>query len=153
AFRVAFMECAAAGGDPFSVVIQNFNGDTVWNSLLSGVQQGIYELGISELPVTGSTETNFTLQQSALGITVLGKRLGEAVSHQTNMLRRCEADLQIAIIGSPLLGDEVLKQKEEVVPLDLFQWFCEQEEVLAVLPVGSKGISYELKQLFSDRTF
>lgn len=147
AFRVAFMECAAVGGTAFSVVVQNFNGDQAWQMLINGILQGIDELGIAELPITGSTESNFPLWQSATGITVLGKR-----SRKPAHVVKPEGELAVAIIGSPLVGDEVIEQNEKVVPLNLFQWCREQEAVLTVVPVGSKGILYELQQLFPNKS-
>ncbi|WP_404451245.1 ATP-binding protein [Virgibacillus necropolis] len=143
-FRVAFMECVAVGALPFSVVIQNFNGDRAWSTLVAGVEQGMKEIGIDDLSITGSTETNMTLMQSAVGITVLGKRKKkqELIPSYTNTVN-------VAIIGKPLVGTEVINQNEAIAPLNLFQWCCVQESVLVVLPVGSKGILHELKELFA----
>ncbi|ASK61847.1 ATP-binding protein [Virgibacillus phasianinus] len=147
AFRVAYMECMAAGGIPFSVIIQNFNDKSAWNSLLTGIKRGCNELAIDPLPITGSTESNFSLAQSATGITVLGKRLRKA-AHSPAI----EQVLSAAVIGSPLIGNEVIEQKENIAPLALFQWFCKQHTVLTVVPVGSKGILHELRQLFPDQS-
>lgn len=146
-FRVAFMECVAAGAIPFSIIIQNFNGDRAWSALVTGAEQGVREIGIDDLPITGSTETNMTLMQSAVGITVLGKRKKK----QEHALSYTD-QLNVAIIGKPLVGSEVIHHNEEIAPLDLFQWCYEQNSVLEVLPVGSKGILYELKQLFTKQS-
>src|SRR5699024_11718619 len=63
-FRVAYMDCVAAGGKSFAISLMNFNGDGVWEELLHGIDKGVKELQINDLPITGSTETNFPLQQS-----------------------------------------------------------------------------------------
>jgi hypothetical protein len=144
-FRVAWMECVSAGAIPFSVMIQNFCGNEAWTSLVEGIHQGMREIGTPELPITGSTESNFALLQSAISVTVLGKRrkkkeLPIAFSDQIN----------VAVIGSPLIGNEVIDQKERIAPIGLFHWFCQQEEVLAVMPVGSKGVLAELTQMFTE---
>lgn len=144
-FRVALMECIAADAFPFSVVIQNFNGNEAWKLLVAGVEQGMKEIGLDNLTITGSTETNFNLVQSAVGMTVLGKRRKSKQKHSFSYSNQ----VKVAIIGKPLVGGEVVQQNEDIAPLDLFQWFCEQESVLAVLPAGSKGILYELGQLFA----
>lgn len=146
-FRVAYMECAAAGGVPFSIIMHNFNGDDVWGSLINGIRRGFTELGIQELPITGSTESNFILKQSATSMTILGKRPRKEVDRRFN--RHCH----VAIIGKPLVGNEVLAEPESIAPLWLFQWFCEQDEVLGIIPVGSKGILSELKKTFPHHTF
>jgi hypothetical protein len=144
-FRVAWMECVSAGAIPLSVMIQNFCGNGAWTSLVDGIHQGMREIGAPELPITGSTESNFTLLQSAISVTVLGKRrkkkeLPIAFSDQ----------IKVAVIGSPLVGNEVIDQKERIAPIGLFHWFCQQEEVMAVMPVGSKGVFAELKQIFTN---
>ena len=72
--RVAVMECMAAGAVPISVVMHNFCGDDPWNALVSGIEKGLHELGMTNVPITGSTESNFSLLQSALGMIVIGKR-------------------------------------------------------------------------------
>ena len=144
-FRVAVMECMALGATPISVVIHNFCGDEEWQALVSGVERGIGELGIKEIKITGSSETNMPLLQSALGVVVIGKM-------KTNELPDIQLDdnLRFAVIGKPLVGEEVVTEQDAIAPLDLFRWACEQDGIRAVLPVGSKGILYELNQLISS---
>lgn len=137
-FRVAVMECLSVGGNPISVVLHNFCGDEAWEGLSKGIMQGLDELGL-DLPITGSTETNMPLLQSALGLIVLGKRRND-LAMQPNHSRK------IALIGRPLVGEDVLKQQEWVAPLSLYKSLCELEGVEA-LPIGSKGIAYEWKHL------
>src|SRR5699024_10008509 len=135
-FRVAYMDCVAAGGKPFAISLMNFNGDEVWEELLHAIDKGVNELQIHDLAITGSTETNVTLQQSATSITILGKKESKQKQTQKIMLDDCH----VAVIGHPLVGNEVMDNKEKVAPLHVFQWFSEQEEVYKLLPVGSKGI-------------
>jgi hypothetical protein len=143
-FRVAVMECMAAGGVPLSVVVHNFCGDDSWEALLSGVNRGLAEVGMMTVPITGSTESNFTMLQSALGMVVFGKRdcnfQEDPVSASTN---------KFAVIGSPLVGEEVLDKEREVLPLSLFQEICQLDDAV-ILPVGSKGILSELKVMLGD---
>ncbi|CAH0242300.1 hypothetical protein SRABI96_02962 [Peribacillus sp. Bi96] len=137
-FRVAVMECMGVGGRPISVVLHNFCGDEAWKALSRGISKGLNELGMV-LPITGSTESNMPLLQSALGLMVIGKRRNERVIKQYPFRK-------IALIGRPLVGNEVMEQQERVAPLSLFKSLCEMEDV-QVLPVGSKGIAYEWEQL------
>lgn len=146
-FRVAWMECTSAGATPFSVIIQNFCGDEAWASLVLGIKRGIKEIGISQLPITGSTETNFTLIQSAVSMTILGKR-----TKRVEKPFFFTEQLKVAVIGSPLVGSGVIDQEDKIAPLKLFQWFCEQDEVMHVMPVGSKGVLVELEQIFAGQS-
>ncbi|WP_270180072.1 ATP-binding protein [Alkalihalobacillus sp. CinArs1] len=139
AFRVAVMECLSLGATPISVIVNNFCGDEEWEELVHGVEKGMLELEL-DLTITGSSETNIPLVQSAVGIAVLGKKR----VHTSPLI---EPGLRFAVIGEPLVGEEVMHHKEKVAPLPLFQWICKQEKVVGVIPVGSKGILYELRQL------
>lgn len=146
-FRVAVMECMAARATPVSAVIHNFCGDEAWASLIQGVQQGIEELSLGELPITGSTESNFELRQSAIGMLVVGKRNNEVIDEFV-----FSSETKVAVIGSPLVGKEVTEKPCKVAPLSLFKRCCEQVEIETILPVGSKGILFELNQLFEEQT-
>ena len=143
-FRVAVMECMAAGGKPVSIVMHNFCDNHAWDLLLAGVEKGLEEIGLKgAISVTGSTESNFAMLQSALGLIVLGKREStyvEEVSFE---------DRKVAVIGTPLIGNEVIEQEKDVIPLSLFHELCALDDVVMV-PVGSKGILYELKNMLDD---
>lgn len=147
-FRVAVMECISAGGKPFAVTLQNFCGEMAWEHLRAGIEEGLEELGLTEVEITGSTESNFSLKQSAIGVTVLGKR---NVRNQAERLF-FSSRLEIAVIGSPLVGNEVIEKGAEVVPLSMFNKINSLANV-STLPVGSKGILFELNQLFSNLKF
>lgn len=130
-FRVAVMECMAAGADPIAVVMENFCGEQAWNELEAGVRRGQDELSMN-IPITGSTESNMEMVQSALGILVIGQKKEEEEVVAGKM----------AVIGTPLVGEAVVNHPELIAPLSLFKWCCEQEN-MTVLPVGSKGIANE----------
>jgi hypothetical protein len=146
-FRVAAMECIAAGGEPLSVVLSNFCGDEAWKELERGIQRGIDELHLEHVLITGSTESNFLLQQSAIGIMVLGRKL-----HGKNEDISFNDESKIAIIGKPLVGNEVIGQDDQIAPLPLFQKTCRLEGI-TVWPVGSKGVLSELNRMCKNQTF
>jgi len=143
-FRVAYMECVAAGATPLAVVIHNFSGDEAWDSFVSGIKRAMQELHIN-LEITGSTETNFTLMQSAIGMVIIGRR----PKQNTLDIDLCD-DVEIAVIGQPLVGQDVIEQANMIAPLPLFQSMAQNKDVIALRPVGSKGILYELRKIFSD---
>lgn len=142
-FRVALMECMAAGAVPVSVIMQNFCGEKAWGPLVEGIQQGLEELELN-IPVTGSTESNMELLQSAVGMSVIGIS-GSDPAEGLSPLEEVKA----AVIGKPLVGDEVIEQSEWVAPLLLFKQFCQLDSI-TMLPVGSKGIAHELTLLFPE---
>ncbi|PAV27983.1 ATP-binding protein [Virgibacillus profundi] len=140
--RVAIMECMAAGASPVSVVIQNFCGNEAWDELTSGVQRGLSELRMENIPITGSSETNFSLSQSAIGINIIGKKPALNSVKQKDL-----QDKKAALIGLPLVGDEVVVQADDIAPLSIFKEICDLQDVM-VWPVGSKGVLSELKRMY-----
>ncbi|WP_261128907.1 ATP-binding protein [Bacillus sp. Marseille-Q3570] len=139
-FRVAVMECMAAGGTPISVLLHNFCGDEEWGDLVKGIENGLSELDMEHIPVSGSTESNFPMDQSAIGLVVIGK----GNPSQSLLIDGYEA----AVIGSPLVGPEVIAQHQKIASLPIFKRLLQLDGV-SVWPVGSKGILYELKQINS----
>jgi hypothetical protein len=146
-FRVAAMECIAAGGELVSVVLHNFCGDASWSKLINGIQKGLDELNLKDIPITGSTESNFNLEQSAVGLVVIGKK---SLDKKTEKI--FSNNLKLAVIGMPLVGNEVIDLAHEVVPLSTFQKVSKLEDIL-IWPVGSKGILTELNQMFHTKEF
>lgn len=146
-FRVAAMECIAAGGEPVSVVLHNFCGDESWSELVGGVQKGLAELNLEDIPITGSTESNFHLKQSAIGLVVLGKKPFDKKTE-----KYFSNDLKFAIIGKPLVGNEVIDLTHEVAPLSTFRKVSTLQDIM-IWPVGSKGILSELNQMFPTKEF
>src|SRR5699024_3353934 len=147
-FRVAWMECVSAGATPISIILHNFSGDNAWSSLLQGVERGVKEVKQENIKITGSTESNFFLEQSAVGLVVIGER------EQASGLQEVSLDVpdsfKVSVIGNPLVGDELLQDEDIIAPLDVFQDLFDLKRIL-LLPVGSKGILYELNQIFNGQ--
>ncbi|MEH7503653.1 ATP-binding protein [Neobacillus drentensis] len=143
-FRVAVMECIASGGEPISVVLHNFCGNEPWDELVSGIQKGLGELNLSDVLITGSTESNFSLMQSALGLVVIGKKLTAKTTEIADTKH-----MKFAVVGIPLVGNEVIEQNDQVAPLSIFQEVSLIQGAM-LWPVGSKGILYELNQMIPN---
>lgn len=137
-FRVAYMECIAAGGDPFAIVLHSFNDEDVWHQLIKGINKGLKEVNLENIPITGSTETNFKLNQSALGLVVLGKKKWEKKS------KVIPKKLELAIIGKPLVGQAVIDEQDKVAPLSLYKELSEISGVNLIYPISSKGIKHAI---------
>lgn len=148
-FRVAWMECVSAGAEPISIILHNFSGDEAWSSLIKGIKQGMKELNVENISITGSTESNFSLHQSAVGLVIIGQR---EKSEQENVSFKERNDLKVAVIGKPLVGHELVNNQDDIAPLKVFQDLSKLDNV-TILPVGSRGILHELHQLFNKRTF
>jgi len=139
-FRVAVMECLAAGARLNAIQILNFTSDAVWDQYCSGVKKGLNEMNLDGIPITGSTESNIGLNQSAIGVTCIGMR------NKKRSITSC-TDLAYALIGTPLVGIEVMKQHASIAPLALFMNCVQHPSIIDIMPVGSKGVFHELSLL------
>lgn len=134
ACRVALTECLAEYAEPIAAIMQNFTNDTAWDDYEAGAREILVEAGYAELPITGSTESNFQSLQSGLGFTLVGKRKKQAAHRWTGKE-------SFAIIGKPYVGNAVLENIELIPSVSLLTKFTATSGVQAVLPVGSKGIA------------
>ncbi|WP_230474314.1 ATPase [Calidifontibacillus erzurumensis] len=148
AMRVAMMELLSVGATPSAVILSNFTGEKSWQAYMSGIQKVYEELGMNPLPLVGSTETNMMLQQSALGLTVLG-----TVLKNKKRIKKTPKNAAFAVIGVPLAGEKVLTEQALVAPLSLFKKCLDTPGVFEIVPVGSKGIFYEFQLMLTMNGF
>lgn len=142
ACRVAYMDFIRVGGIPKAIVIQNFTGDCAWQEYEVGIKRFLEETNSPELPITGSTESNFVTVQSGIGLTIIGIR----DKHRGKRQKLNGTEL-FAVIGKPLVGKQALDQREHIAPISLYEQFAQMDEVIDLLPVGSKGIAAEWRKL------
>ncbi|QAV27047.1 ATPase [Neobacillus thermocopriae] len=143
--RVSLMELMSIGATPKAFVLQNFVGDRSWDALVTGVQQTMVELQLS-LPITGSSESNMPLMQSAVGVVAVG-----TVRKEEKRINITPMDARWAVIGEPLVGEAVIRKKDRIIPLSLFRMLLQVDGVYEIIPVGSKGISHEWKLMHGER--
>ncbi|WP_262174388.1 hypothetical protein [Saccharococcus sp. Marseille-Q5394] len=140
AARVALLEQWAAQADPVSVLIHNFTGQDSWNAYVAGVEDIFRESNLDVPAITGSTETNMELMQSAVAVTMIGKqRLVEEVG-----------EFDWYVYGTPLVGNKVLDRREEIASLRLIKEGLDSGLIRKIWPVGSKGILAEYRRLTGE---
>lgn len=143
--RVALSECLTVGAKPLAIVMQNLIGEDEWIHLKKGCETLFSELKCEPIPITGSTESNFKMVQSAFGIIVIGK-----VQRANIKVRKTPSHAKFACIGKPLCGGEVIEKKHEIGPLPIIKKLLELPYVFEIVPIGSKGIQYEWEKLCEE---
>ncbi|MGN7385628.1 hypothetical protein [Sporosarcina sp. SAFN-015] len=140
AARVALLEQWAAQADPISVLIHNFTGPDSWESYVAGVEDVFRDAGLEIPVISGSTETNMELIQSAVAVTMIGRqRLVEEIGR-----------LDWYVYGIPLVGNEVLERRSEIASLRLIKDAMDDGLIQKIWPVGSQGILAEYRRLMGD---
>ncbi|WP_033541782.1 hypothetical protein [Planococcus sp. CAU13] len=132
--RVALLEQWAAGSEPFAVLLHNFSGAEHWERYVAGITELFRETGLPPFPITGSSETNMKMLQSALSVTMIGERKKEISN----------SNLKWYVYGLPLTGENVIKQSTDVADLKQINELRKAEIIESIWPVGSKGIAAEV---------
>ena len=147
AAKVALMEVLAVGATPF--VLSNALGgprDAYGARILDGINAALDELD-TLVTVTGSDETNIPTEQTAVGITVIGR----TTAHGLRLSGASAGDV-IACVGVPKDGLRVpyAEGDHDIANLRDVRNAIRLASVHEILPVGSHGIAYEAQQLASS---
>lgn len=137
AARVALLEQWAANAEPSAILIHNFSGEQSWGKYVQGIADLFREIGIEVPTISGSTETNMPLNQSALAVTMIG----EVVRFPR------DEELRWFTYGTPLVGDEVIEQTEKIASVQKIYEAFQKGLIERIWPVGSCGILHEVRML------
>lgn len=140
ATRVALLEQWAAGAEPEAVLLHNFSGDASWDRYCEGICDVFDEIGIAMPPISGSSETNMSLRQSAVAVTLMGKQT----------LESSESTGDWYTYGTPLLGEEVLTKGSEIASLTVLEEARRKGLIQRLWPVGSSGILAEWRAVTGE---
>ncbi|MFB7138847.1 hypothetical protein ACFCYN_04200 [Gottfriedia sp. NPDC056225] len=120
--------------------------------IINGIEKAIKEYNEANfyeddlnINITGSTEENIPTKQTGLGITLMGEIYNPFNRKEVN-----SGDVVI-LIGYPKVGQEVVEDlnenKNEIINFNSLKQLTSNKDVSDVLPIGSKGVLFELNQL------
>jgi hypothetical protein len=144
--RVALMEVLSVGAKPICVVNNlcvELNPTGL--EILKGVKDEAIKAGLNpEMAVTGSSEKNFAVEQTGIGITVIGFCKKESL--RIGVSQPGDA---VIVLGNTCMGDEVVKAESEGRICDIADVLnlLRLEYIHEVIPVGSEGIKREVNVL------
>ncbi len=145
---VPIIELLAIGARPLSVV--DTLGVEMHNSgleIIEGIKKAMNEAHIDDQCLTGSTEDNMPTEMTSCGITVIGELSIELLDQQQAQSGQGVYLIGLPKVGQQLVEEEILGHKGEVISISLVRNLRSFKQVGHLLPVGSKGISYELKTM------
>ncbi len=144
ATQVALMELLAFGADLITIVnTLSVEMDSTGEKIIEGIKEALNPLDLDDgMIVTGSTEENFPVSVTGVGITAIG-----IVDKGEWEKPRTESRMIAVLVGLPKVGDEVLKDKNEVMNISKLIDLKKKIYIGEILPVGSKGILYELEEM------
>lgn len=144
--RAALMDVLAAGATPICVVdALGVEAKPTGAEILGGIREEAQLAGLDpQLAVTGSTEKNMVVEQTGIGVTVIGtcKRADLRIGGSQ------PGDI-VAAIGLPSVGAEVLVAEKEgkiAETTDLLK-LRKLAFIHETIPVGSTGVLHELETI------
>ena len=140
--RVCLFELISSGVRP--TVLVHMVGDS-WEptgrEAYLGIQEELKKAGFEDVEINGSTEENMLTTMTSINITVMGIRH----SLPPKMALR-EGDV-LLLYGIPRVGPDVLTYEEEHVTYEELRAICNFSGVADVLPIGSRGVASEVRQM------
>lgn len=143
--QVALMEILAIGARPITIVnALSVEMNDTGERIIKGVKKALEPLKFPEAEIiTGSTEENFPVCQTAMGITIIGM-----LDKKTWTRPKTVKDALAVVVGIPKIGNDVIKDGgKEILSIPYLLELKNNPKVHEILPVGSKGILYELKEM------
>lgn len=143
--QVAIMEVLAVGARPV-IIVDNLcvEMEPTGKRILAGVEAAASELA-DPVVITGSDETNMPTTQTGVGVTVI------AVAAPDDLLiGKCRSGDVIVVVGVPVGGPTHLYDEFEALGfagVGTLSAAVATGVVHEVLPVGSRGVGYELREL------
>jgi len=145
--NVALMELLATGATPITIVnTLGVEMEETGKRIISGIKRALRPLNLEDdIVVTGSTEENIPVCQTSMGITIIG------MLERSNWRRKkAEIGDLIVSVGMPKVGQEVVDDNgSEIMSVGLLLELLKKSYVKDILPVGSKGIAYEINVMAS----
>ena len=144
--RVALMEVLSTGAKPICVVdTLSVEPEPTGSEILVGVREEAKKVGLDpELAVMGSSEKNFAVEQTGIGVTVIG-----VIEKSLLKIGFSKPEDIVVAVGVPCVGAEVLYEEKNgniADTLDVLK-LRELDFVHEILPVGSEGIAREIRIL------
>ncbi|MEG0379915.1 MAG: selenophosphate synthase, partial [Eubacterium sp.] len=110
--------------------------------MINGIKEAINELPDYEIALTGSCEDNMPTVQTGAGITAIGLIKNHEIKYKITK----NGDIGV-LFGKPLYGDNFTNERHLALSLPDFNAIRKIEQVAEMVPVGSKGIAYEIEKI------
>lgn len=140
--RVPLLELMCFGAQPLMVI------DTIGNELtptgeriIAGVKSELAKAQLADLPLNGSTEENIITAMTSMGITIVGMIDPQEITQPLT------DSLTVFKYGQSFIGEGVAENIDNIFSYDLIRELKHNQAVRDILPVGSKGASFEVQQM------
>ncbi|WP_427339681.1 AIR synthase related protein [Caloranaerobacter sp. DY30410] len=143
--NVALCEILSVGGEPLVIVnTLSVEMNDTGSKIIEGIKRAIEPISVDkDIIITGSTEENFPVIQTGMGITVIG-----IINTKNWTMPMTKKGAIAVVVGLPKIGEEVIADNgKEIFSLKILLELKKYPFIQEILPVGSKGILFELKEM------
>lgn len=141
--RVVLMDILAVGANPLAVTVTTSLPRSSEEEITAAVRTSLTAWGCpQQLPMTGSSEDNFSTTQTAIGVTILGR----AGLDQVRKIGSQPGN-KLYLIGAPVSGAEVLARQNDLVSWKELAFLLDDPETSDIIPVGSGGARARIGRL------
>lgn len=144
ATRVALLEVLCAGARPTLVVdTLSVEAEPLGKEMIQAVVELVAEVGLAADRVTGTTEDNVVTYATGIGVTVIGEVADELRAGSSR-----DGDV-VVCLGAPRSApeDQLYVGHPDLVGIAELTALLTTDLVRDALPVGSKGLAWEVPQL------
>ena len=148
AIRVPLMEIIACGAWPLAAFdMLTLPMHPHGKKIIEGIRTELAEAGLgTNFPLSGSTEDNVPTSMTGIGTLVLG-----LVKEEDFRPGKSHVGDQVLCLGLPKSGpvDVICLEDKEIIKVSELKTIMRVEGIHDVLPVGSRGVLYEARQMAS----
>lgn len=135
--RTAMLELISYGATPINVVdTLSVEYDPTGIAIIQQMGKDLADMGYSDVSINGSTEDNLDIQMTTVSVTVIG----QAAHREKSQF----PPATVFQLGEPLVGNEVLANLDNIFAVKDVIKLRKELGMVDMIPVGSKGIAYEL---------
>ncbi len=110
--------------------------------IIEGFNKTIGMLRHSNVHLTGSTEENMKTVQTSIGVTGIG-----IIEKSKIKYKKTQNGDFCVLLGVPLVGLDVINNPDKILSISDYEILSQLDFVKEILPVGSKGIDFEINLL------
>ncbi|GAB6189799.1 hypothetical protein JCM30566_15410 [Marinitoga arctica] len=138
--HVALSENISFGATPIVIInTLSVEMNDTGKRIIDGIKEAVIKANLNTNIITGSTEENFPVVQTGVGITVIG------IKDKNLKYKTYSSDIAV-LIGTPKVGNDVINNPD-ILTLEMINILRTCKVVHEIVPVGSKGIMHEINEI------
>ncbi|MDO5707959.1 MAG: hypothetical protein Q4P31_04940 [Andreesenia angusta] len=149
--QVVLMELLSVDANIISIVNTiSTEMESYGEKIINGISKAVESIGLDpKMIINGSTEENIPVTATGLGVVGIG-----IIKKAEFLNRKIDRDDLIISFGLPRVGKEIIDNEyKDIMTADKLKAIKEIIDFKEIVPIGSKGIKYEITALSKIKEF